>query len=364
MLLKTLQTFETPSIESLLNLWAQRYIPDSSFLALLKDPLNYNSLIEANSPEGRAITVTKLTDNVLNLNSQMAWLQTKTLHNYIPNVLDLNEARRITQFATRVYRKLLQIYQKQSLSLALRTAQQSEVAGFFAPHSFISFISFDKSALTQISYELEPILLVFQEQLLASRDWRALGFMTTQLKFTNKLILSYLTPIEQVLLGSYLKFIEEQVSMPWQRICTAAGTHKLGSSALSLVEQMISVAEEIAQTVHHRLIQLFPNYHSRTGCLTDPDVAHSSIRDLNMFQSYLWLSVLEQSLVPVEQELVNLCKMVLRCIEVKWEIAEISTQLLVDEVLKRLTPEHQAILLPYTQALQQIFLEVGYQLRN
>ena len=215
MLLKTLQTFETPSIERLLNLWAQRYIPDSSFLCLLKDPLNCNSLIEVNSAEGRAITVTKLTDNVLNINSQMAWLQTKTLHNYIPNVLDLNEARRITQFATRVYRKLLQLYQKQSLSLALPKAQQSEAAGFFAPHSFISL---DKSALTQISYELEPILLIFQEQLLASKDWRALGFMTTQLKFTNKLILSYLTPIEQVLLGSYLKFIEEQVSMPWQRI--------------------------------------------------------------------------------------------------------------------------------------------------
>lgn len=354
MLLKSLHTKTNDSADTLLDLWAKRYAPDSSSLSLIQDPLNYNSLIDANTAQGRSLTVTKLTDNVLDINSQMAWLQTKNLHNYIPNVLDLNEARRITQFATRVYRKLLQVYQKQSLSLDLYTPTLSEK----------SFVSLDKLTLTRISYELEPILLVFQEQLLASKDWRALGFMTTQLKFTNKLILGYLTPIEKILLGSYLKFVEEQVSMPWQRICAAAATHELGSTTLSLVEYIIPIAEEIAQTVHHRLVQFFPNYQSRSGWLTDPDVAHSSIRDLNMFQSYLWLCVLEQSIAPVEQELINLCKMVLAAIEVKWELAEVSIQLLVDEVHKRLKPGYKVILRPYTQGMQEIFFKMGHQLRE
>ncbi|ARV60227.1 hypothetical protein BZZ01_17745 [Nostocales cyanobacterium HT-58-2] len=357
MLLKTVSTVENPSVENLLDLWAQRYTPELSSLFLLEDPLNYDSLIDANSAEGRALTVSKLTDNLLDINSQMAWVQTKTLHNYIPNILDLNEARRITQFATRVYKRLLQVYQKQSNSLALPKVRPSETASFFARHSLLSL---GKPILTQLAYELEPILLVFQEQLLASKDWRALGFMTTQLKFTNKLILSYLTPVENVLLSPYLKFVEEQVCVPWQRVCAAAATYELGSLALTVVQQMIPAAEEIAQTVHRRLVQLFPNYYSRSGLLTDSDVAHSSIRDMNMFQAYLWLCVLEQSLAPVEEELINLCVMVFGSIGVKWELAEKSIQLLVVEVLDRSMPEYKSILLPYIQGIQQIFFKACY----
>lgn len=280
MLLKSLHSVKSSSVNTLLDLWAQRYAPNLSSLLLLQDSSNYESLIIANSLEGRALTVTKLTDNILDINSQMAWIQTKTLHNYIPNVLDLNEARRITQFATRVYKKLLQVYQQRSLSLAPNTAKSSNANWAFEMRSLLSL---DQTTLAQISYNLEPILLVFQEQLLASKDWRALGFMTTQLKFTNKLILSYLTPIEILLLSSYLKVVEEQVAMPWQRVCTAAATHEPRSQALTVVEQMISVAEEIARSVHYRLVEIFPNYHSRSGWLADADVAHSSIRDLICF---------------------------------------------------------------------------------
>jgi hypothetical protein len=321
---------------------------------LLQDSLNYEFLISADSIEGRTLTVNKLTDNVLDINSQMAWIQTQSLHSYIPNVFDLNEARRITQFATRVYKKLLQVYQKRAPGLTPTTVKPSDTESCLEMRSLLWL---NPTILTQIAYDLEPILLVFQEQLLASKDWRALGFMTTQLKFTNKLILSYLTPVETLLLGSYLKFVEEQVAMPWQRVCVAAATHELGSQALTVVEHMIPVAEEIAQNVHYRLVQLFPNYNSRSGWFADPEVAHSSIRDLNMFQSYLWLCVLEQSLIPIEQELIKLCLMVLECIEVKWEIAEVATQLLTEELFKRLSLEHRSVLLPYTQGLQQAFVD-------
>jgi hypothetical protein len=356
MLLKSISTGKHSSIESLLNLWAKRYTPDIFSLSLLEDPEAYYSLINANSAAGRALTVTKLTENVLDINSQMAWIQTKNLHEYIPNVLDLNEARRISQFATRVYKKILQVYQKQSRSVILPTVRPSDAAAFSTLHSNLSM---RRATLARISYELEPILLVFQEQLLASKDWRALGFMTTQLKFTNKLILNYLTPIEKVLVGSYLKFVEEQVSIPWQRVCAAATKHQIDSPELTLVEQMMPFAEEVSQTVYHRLIQLFPHYYSLSGHLTDLNVAHSSLRDLTMFQAYLWLCVLEKSLAPIEQELINLCIMVLECIGVNWVLAEQSTQLLVDEILKRLMPEQKAILLPYTQGIQKTFSQVS-----
>ncbi|MBO3463938.1 hypothetical protein, partial [Aetokthonos hydrillicola] len=281
-MIKTVQIFENSSVERLLNLWAQRYAPDLSSLDLYSNPSNYDRLRHTNSEQGRSETVSKLTNTLLNINSQMAWVQTKTLHDYIPNVLNLSEARQITQFATRVYRKLLQLYQQPSLNTTVLPTD--------SPSEFVlsSRLSWGKSAVTQIAYELEPTLLIYQEQLLVSRDWRTLGFMTTQLKFTNRLILRKLTQIEKVLFSPYLKFIEEQVAIPWQRVSAAATIHQLGSPTLTLVEEMIPACDEISQSVHNQLVQLFPNYHSRSGCLTDPNVAHSNIRDLNMFQSYLW----------------------------------------------------------------------------
>lgn len=73
-----------------------------------------------------------------------------------------------------------------------------------------------------------------QEQYLISKDWRSLGFITTQINFSNALLLEQLTPIEQILISPYLTFIEEQVALPWQRICAAAVNHDLTSPAFAI----------------------------------------------------------------------------------------------------------------------------------
>ncbi|MFH7026591.1 MAG: hypothetical protein ACHBN1_14560 [Heteroscytonema crispum UTEX LB 1556] len=345
-MLKTSQVVTIPSVERLLNLWAQRYTPDLSSVPLGNSAF-YNSLLEAVSPEGRALTATKLKPNVLDVNCQMAWIQTKTFYAYISNILDLNEARRITQFAFRVYRKLLEIYRHRLVSVTL------PADGFQSN----SFSCLGIPAIADLAYALEPILLVFQEQHIASKDWRALGFLTTQLNFSNKLILKKLTLAEKVLLAPYLKFVEEQVAMPWQRVCTASGKYELDSPTYMLVEQMLPAAPDIAESAYRRLMELLPNYRSRRGHLSDPSITHSCLRDLNMFQAYLWLCFLEGSLAPLEGELLPLCVMVVEGAEIKWEVTKKWCEVLTDEIISRLEFEQQVLLQPYTEAMQEIFFK-------
>jgi hypothetical protein len=348
---KTTDTLRTSSVERLLKLWAARYTIDLSSLPLSQQLLS-TSFLEKDSPEGRVKTAAKLKGNLLDLNCQMAWLQTKALHNYIPNVLDFHEAKKITESALLVYEALLNSYQEQPLCIPSLVIEVSQTVNHLEKTPLVEF---GLSEIEKLAYKLEPILMAFQEQHMACKDWRALGFMTTQLKFTNKLIMNKVTPIEKILLSPYLKFIEEQVALPWQRVCAAGAKYDFNSPILALVEQMLPTTEEITRTVYSQLVALFPYHCSRSGFLTTPTVAQSSRRDLNMFQAYLWLCVLEQSLVPIEQELLNLCLMVMEKVGVKWSILKQWTQILIDEVLQHATPEQKTILLPYTQGMQQAF---------
>lgn len=332
----------TPSVDRLVKLWADFYVLELPFSG---DVSFSRALSEASSPSARAQTISKLNNNVLDIRCQMAFMQTQTLYSYIPNVFNLSEAKRITQFAFRVYNKVLKIYQQHSFNDTLL------IAGDHKSHQRV----WNVSTLMEVAYELEPILTVFQEQHKVSKDWRALGFMSTQLNFTNKLILQLLTPVERALLKPYLKFVEDQASIPWQQVCAAAAKYQLDSDSFIIVEQMLPMAEEIAQAVYHRLTQLFPDHKSRRGGLDNPDVAHSCLRDLKMFQAYFWLCVLEESMATIEQELLPLCIMVMAAVQVKQELSEQWTPLLIDEIIRRVNPEQGSLLQPYTQKIQEIF---------
>lgn len=339
-MLKSSKITKTPSTERLLNLWARRYTPEIS--SLLADTSSCEQLLKASTPEGRALTANKLKDKMLDVNCQMGWIQTKNLYSYIPNVLDLTEARRITKFAFRVYRKLLEIYQQQSPKIEV---ENNSLSQWVIP------------AVEELGYALEPILIIFQEQHVASKDWRSLGFMTSQLNFSNKLIMKRLTTAEQVLLAPYLKFVEEQVAMPWQRVCANAANYQLDSPELKIVEKMMSASSEIAQSVYRKLIELLPNNRSRRGKLTDEGISHSCHRDLNMFQAYLLLCFLEKSMEPIEQELIPLCAMVVEGVEIKWELTQKWCEVLANEMESRLDSQQKDLLVPYTQGIKQAFFK-------
>ncbi|TFI52845.1 hypothetical protein BLD44_019240 [Mastigocladus laminosus UU774] len=353
-MLKTVETVKTPSVERLLKLWARRYTLEFSYVLL--DKYVHTSLLATASPEGRGFTSARLMKNLLDINCQMGCIQAKTFYSYIPNIIDLNEARLITQFAFRIYKQTLEFYEKNSLQSHLSTTKISDNKNIYI---------FGVSEITELAYLLEPVLLVFQEQHIMSKDWRSLGFMTTQINFTNQLILKKLTSTEKILLTPYLKFIEEQVSMPWQRVCASAIKYEIDSPELNLIEQMMLATPEIAESIYRQLVELLPNHYSRRGELSNPSIKHSCLRDLNMFQAYLWLCFLEKSMESIEKELLPLCVMVVKGVGIKWEMTEKWCQLLVDEISSHLNTEQKMLLWPYLQEMQQLFLRersrLGYK---
>ncbi|MEM7726797.1 MAG: hypothetical protein AAF208_10555 [Cyanobacteria bacterium P01_A01_bin.45] len=343
-MLKTTKKLQTPTVQNFLSLWEQRYKADLSS-SNLTNPPSYSLLIATSSFEGRSLTATKMKDKFLSVNCQMAWIQTKNLYSYIPNILDLQEARRITQFSFRIYRKLLEIYQNQSHKTEILSQSKLDV-------SLVELITPD---IEDLAYSLEPILLVFQEQHVASKDWRSLGFMTTQLNFCNQLILKKLQPQERILLAPYLKFVEEQVSMPWQRVCANAARYKMSSPRIHIVEHIFSHASELAEKVYQRLVSLLPNYYSRRGNLSDAPIRYSCIRDLNMFQAYLCLCLLEDSLKSIEIELLPLCAMVVEGVDIKWEVTKTWCKVLAEELENSIDAEYIDLLIHFTQGMKNLF---------
>lgn len=341
------QFAKTPSVARLTKFWAERYTLDLSSDCLQDPAWSYRELAQAASLEGRANTAAKLEPSLVDIKCQMAGILARQLYEYTPNTLDLNEARRLTQSAYQIYLKLIEVYQ---LSSGITTSS-------WAMAGDSSLCAWGIPDIEQLAKILEPVLLEFQEQHIASKDWRTLGFITTLLNFSNKLLLYNLTPIEQALIIPYFKFVEEQVAIPWQRVCAAAAKHEQGSPALTLVEQLLPDCDRIAQSVYSRMTQLFPNHRSRRGGLTDPGIKHSCIRDLNMFQAYLWLCVLEGSMESVEKELVALCIMVMEGVGVSWELTEQWTELLIYEIMSRVTLEQRSLLQPYSQGMQQAFFK-------
>jgi hypothetical protein len=114
---------------------------------------------------------------------------------------------------------------------------------------------------------------------------------------------------------------------------------------------MLPLTSDIAVVVYNRFLRFFPNYYSRRGKLDHPAIKHSCLRDLNMFQSYLWLCVLEGTLKFVEQELVALCIMVMESIGVKWEITTKWNEFLMEEILNRLDSDQKQLVQPYAEGM-------------
>ncbi|MEA5570658.1 hypothetical protein [Calothrix sp. UHCC 0171] len=350
------EVISKPLVENLLNLWAQRYTINLASEEA-QNLLSNHALLKAISPQGRSRTVQKLNGNILNINCQMALIQTKSLYTYKSNTLDLSEAKRISQFTFRIYKKIVDIYQNHHLE-AIVTATEELLNN--SSISMIKVIGIPN--ILELSSALEPTLLIFQEQHIISKDWCSLGFMTTHLNFCNQLILNKLEPAEKFLFTPYLKFLEEQVAIPWQRVCVAASKDKIDFVKRKLVQEMLPKAHEIADAAYYKLLNLLPRHHSRRGLLDDKRIKHSCIRDLNMFQAYFWLCFLEETVAPVEQELLPLCVMVVEGMNIQWELTQKWCEVLAVEMMNHLTPESKHLLQPCWQNIQEVFWQQRHNL--
>ncbi|HAG81732.1 MAG TPA: hypothetical protein DCL61_11325 [Cyanobacteria bacterium UBA12227] len=348
---------KTP-VERLVRLWSKRYTADLSTLSSQTSNFESVELVETASPEGRTKTIAKL-KRLVEIHCKCAGIQTSALFSYIPNIINVWESQRIAELAGQVYDQTLDVYKEQSPPPALLAEMSQTGTVNYSTHAdrWWTIPGLELSTLKQLTKVLETSYKDLRSQYLSVKDSRAIGFMSTQFHLSSRLLINRLTAPEQLLLSPYFKFVEEQVCIPWQRVCAAATKHELNSPALALVEQLLPVSTEIAKNVHSEAVRLNPNYRSLRGELDSPEVRASSIRDIEMFQGYLWLCVLEENMSSVEQELLPLCKLVFPTVNVSWKLVKQLLPLLAIEIQSRVEPKQMRLLLPYTTAMQKLFTE-------
>ena len=348
-MLVSAELVRVPTVDRLVKIWSDRYLPDLSPLPLGNEPSVLHELRHAASRAGRTQTAKKLYGHLVDQNCKLAALRVKDLYTYLSEILDLGEAKQLADSATLIYLKLLEVYQE---SPSITTSSTEEL---WTTYGDSSLAAWGIPRIEKLANTLELLLLQFQEHHRMAKDWRMLGFITTQINFSNALLLEQLEPAEQVLLKPYLKFVEEQVALPWQRLCAVAANHHLDSPAFLLVEKMLPIASIIATSTYTRLLRYFPRHYSRRGRLDHAAVKHSCLRDLTMFQVYLWLCVLQGNLHVVEQELVALCIMVMEGVGVEWKLIAQWNKTLMDEILNRLDIHQRALVRPYAERMIEAF---------
>ncbi|NET08024.1 MAG: hypothetical protein F6K16_25615 [Symploca sp. SIO2B6] len=352
----------------LIHAWEARYTPDFSKLTFREKHLNIYKLLDLASPRGRKNTAEEV-KQLLNFKCQVAGIHSNILFSYIPNIVNLVDAKRLSQSIQVVYEKVLEIYQQQpplTFPDSFSAAEQGYLEALEVSDGFFRQWVNHAVRLTkveQLSRELQPSIQQLREQYLSIDECRAIGFLSTQFHFSTTNILHQLQLAEQLLLSPYFKFVEEQVCIPWQRVCAAAAKYLPGSQRLILVQQLLPASGEIAINIHRRASQIYPNHHSRRGKLNHPGVQASSIRDIEMFQAYLWVCILERSMAAVENELLPLCALVFPSIDVQWELVEGIIPLLVEEFQARVEPQQMGLLQTYTKLMQKIFADYESNLK-
>ncbi|MBE9067971.1 hypothetical protein IQ260_15055 [Leptolyngbya cf. ectocarpi LEGE 11479] len=329
------------STEQLFSIWSARYLSESCKTA------SAYALESAASLQGRQRTVEGLRSDLVKDSCKRAALRTKDLYTHHQN-LNLKETAELAQCANLIYPVLLDFYRTHEPMIAFSQSAETSVEKSSLPMFAIPEIH----ALGNL---IEPLLSEFQSDDVRSTNWQTRSFLTTELNLSGQLLLEFLSPAEQILLNPYFAFLEEYVAIPWQRVCLAAVDHSLISPHFKLVERMLPKVSEISMTVYSQGCRRFGDYYNRRGQLDNPGVKHSSLRDLDMFQAYLWLCVLQGDLEAIEQELFVLCDLVYRGIGIPWDIALQATIMLGTEIMKKLDSSEQKLLDPYVYGLMRVF---------
>jgi hypothetical protein len=203
---------------------------------------------------------------------------------------------------------------------------------------------------TRIARDLGKI-----RQKYTAEDPRIIGFISMQFHYSGQILLNLTPPVQQPSLSAYFKVIDDHLYMPLQRAYHAAAQHDYKAPQLQAVQQLLPLCSEIATKIAERVMELYPNYHSHAGRLSDTKIKISSARDIEMFQVYLWVCVLENNISAVQQELFPLCVMLYPRLKVRWELVRQLIHLLGTEIRSRLEPQHAAYFLPYHESLRAMF---------
>ncbi len=314
------------SSSSLAALWAKKYITSLTTRDEVEQLKRITSINDAASPQGRLHTTEHLA-HYLSRASAQAWSATEELlswelrrHQINPVLVD---PWQIAADTHKLFQKCLDAYRDRA-----------------TPRRLSVMIGADFGKMRQ-KYTAE--------------DARVLGFVSMQFHNTGVQLLQQLSPGEQALFAPYLKVMDDHLYMPLQAAYDAAAEQEPNSPTLLAVQQLLPASTRIAHAVCDHVCRLRPSYTSYSGALISPTVRVSSVRDVEMFQVYLCLCALENSIASVQQELFPLCVMLYPCLGVSWELVQEMLRSIGWEILDRLSPENLAVFLPYLKALSEMF---------
>ena len=349
------QTRKKADVESLAQQWAKKYVQNLELASedeVSLDKLNWS---EAISQKGREQTAQRLVES-LRFASAQAWNKTEALlakevkrHRLNSKLINPWE---IAADSFRIYDKALEVYTQQTLPQCLSVVME-RLAESSREHA--QEIYMEQVAPCHLSTAIGPDIGAIRKKY-TTHDPRVIGFVSMQFHYTSQTLLELLSPGEQRLVAAYFKVIDDHLYMPLQRAYEAAAQHDYDDSpALLAVQQLLPVSTEIAEQIVERVIHLYPTYRSYTGFLNKPVVKTSSIRDVEMFQVYLWVCTLEGNISAIQQELFPLCVMLYPTLKVKWEIVRQMLHLLSQQIRDRLSSKQAATLLPCFKTLWEMF---------
>lgn len=325
------QVISSPYTNDFSHMWADRYTLDAVKLLQI---YTRSDLVRAASQEGRQQTVAKV-KKWLTVSSELAELKTNQLFAGQANIVEFVEIKGLAKQIETIYTELLDLYQNQSAELA-GNLFQGALTSYYMDRGYgqKQLRAADLHAFEKSTVEVKSLLSLFREQKFSCRDSRIMGFMSTHFHLVTASLKNHLSPVETALLEPYMRFLEEQACIPWERLCKAANRYDAYNPTVGLARNMLSQSQEISQQIYNHALTHFPYHQSHHGYLREAHIATSSIRDLTMFQVYIWLCILEGNSSSIEHELLPLCRMVYSSLSVDWELVEFGINRIVANILQ------------------------------
>ncbi len=346
----------SPEVVDLAKEWAKKYVTNLVPAGRNRKISQWENWLEAFSQRDRRQTSERLTQ-ALRFVSVQAWHKTEML--LCPEIqrhglkLDYINPWDIMEDAFRIYDKILDFYTQQGETRHISVV--IELAENFAPLFDRSFEVETQQLLPSKLATLISDDMARLRQTYTQHDPRVIGFVSMQLHYTNQMLLNLLSPLEQVMLGAYFKVMDDLLYMPLYRAIQASAQHRPDSVELQTVQRWLPISSEIARRVCSGILDRYPTYSSYHGRLREPNVFSSSVRDVEMFQVYLWVCLLEGNISSVQEELFPLCVLLYPVLKVDWDLVRQMLYLLRQELYHHLTLPQIAVVKPYLQALWQMF---------
>lgn len=186
-----------------------------------------------------------------------------------------------------------------------------------------------------------------------------ISLASIQFRQTRHRLLTYLSSRQQAHIISYLEAIDDHLYLPLGRVYEAAAVYPPNAQELITVRRLIPLSGKIARKIVERVQTAFPHYHSYSGPLSSSLVKAASIRDVELFQAYLWLCILECSDAVLTQELLPLCQRLYPILNIRWELVRYMLLLLEHEIGRRSEPHQWQQFRPYIDRLRNIFAGVA-----